>query len=233
MKNNFYSRLAFSYLACIVPRNMMFYSTNEKVRARIFDFYLSSKNQKLVFRCFSTLYKLNNFKNPLQLEDGKFDYISNVRTPKEFRWVKGGNKVREVGVIGFERGQVVLNHEYVEIAADRLNEEKYKSTEKYSIQDGYFFITEQQRLGNLNEIKFNGGKLESILKGFNHLCSHSMAFVVYHGDKQGYYTIGKHYLVTNLKSLKALELINDVYNKFENLTVRYDFNASDGLIIRY
>lgn len=58
-----------------------------------------------------------------------------------------------------------------------------------------------------------------------------MAFIVYNSVDNAYYTIGKLYLVN--KTTNALDLIKDVYNKFDDISVRYEFQASDNLIIRY
>lgn len=55
----------------------------------------------MVHKCFSIACRLNKIKNPLQLEDGTFDSISNISTPKDFKWVKGGSKVADIGVIGY------------------------------------------------------------------------------------------------------------------------------------
>ncbi len=96
---------------------------------------------------------------------------------------------------------------------------------------GEKFILNKQRLGNLNEINFNGERLKFILKGLNPLCSYNMAFVIYSSSEGGYSTIGRHYLVNN--TTNAFELIYEVYKNLEDLTVRYGFQTSDNLIIKY
>jgi hypothetical protein len=185
----------------------------------------------LPYKYFSILSKLDNFKNPLDLDDGDFNIIRNITTPKEFKWVKSRGNIYDVGVLGFECGRVRLDYKYVAIVGERLNDDMYKDHCNFDIQEGLAYIAEQKKLGKLNEIKFNGELLESLLKGLNPLCSYSMAFLVYHVYEGGYRTLGKHYLVNN--TTNAFELIQDVYKNFEKLTVRYEFVASDNLIIRY
>lgn len=78
-------------MALNVPENKRFYSLSGLIG------FISMQNMhkksvfqifnEPVYNCFSTLYKLNTYKNPLLLEDGKFGYISDIKD-SHFEWEK-------------------------------------------------------------------------------------------------------------------------------------------------
>lgn len=109
--------------------------------------------------------------------------------------------------------------------------DEFKRDSSFNLSEGLNFIVDQKKLGKLDEIKVNAEKLDSILKGLNPICSFSMAFIVFHQGENQFYTVGNHYLVNN--TTNAYDLMNNVYNNFDKLTVRYEFIASDNLIIKY
>ena len=89
---------------------------------------------------------------------------------------------------------------------------------------------EDYELSKYGKFKENVSKLDELLKSFSPLNSYSLAILVYQGDKT-IKTVDYHYLVNN--TTNAYDLMDNVYLKISELSIRYKFKIGDTIICKY